>query len=142
MESLLPQTFSILDSHFIINGLELTDLAGPISAKPVSGDGRWNVTEGPRGTVSRGRNVNTLWEIDLSLTQGSAQLDLLESLGIADESAGAGPYAVTFTHTGSTFSLVGLGWIQDMDTRSVDKAPGPVAVKIYVKVSAKFAGHI
>lgn len=132
------RTYDHTKVNISLNGVALTDFAGDPT---ISKEGpEFEVTEGSNGAVERSRMVRNLYTVTLPMMQTSLQINAVETLRVADEKTGAGPYPFSIIDLNGSYVLMGVAWVESMGDAVKGRQAQPRNITLRVKAEAAFEG--
>ena len=132
------RTYDHTKVNISLNGVALTDFNGDVS---ISKEGpEFEVTEGSNGAVERSRMVRNMYTVTLPMMQTSLQINAVETLRVADEKTGAGPYPFSIIDLNGAYVLMGLAWVESMGDAVKGRQAQPRTITLKVKAEAAFEG--
>lgn len=132
------RTYDHTKVNISLNGVALTDFNGDVT---ISKEGpEFEVVEGSNGSVERSRMVRNLYTVTLPMMQTSLQINAIETMRVADEKTGAGPYPFAITDLNGSYVLMGVAWVQSMGDAVKGRQAQPRNITLQVKAEAAFEG--
>lgn len=132
------RTYDHTKVNISLNGVALTDFNGDVT---ISKEGpEFEVVEGSNGAVERSRMVRNLYTVTLPMMQTSLQINAIETMRVADEKTGVGPYPFAVVDLNGAYVLMGVAWIQSMGDAVKGRQAQPRNIVLQVKAEAAFEG--
>lgn len=132
------RTYDHTKVNISLNGLALTDFNGDVTISKEGPD--FEVVEGSNGSVERSRMVRELYTVTLPMMQTSLQINAIETMRVADEKTGVGPYPFAVVDLNGAYVLMGVAWIQSMGDAVKGRQAQPRNIVLQVKAEAAFEG--